>query len=143
MISRTVDHTLRARTRDESIDIEPTPSVFRSFVEILVRIREAPGKYDFAHHGCRDNEKEKAEREVRRHFAPIKDKDKRQNELSVSLSYIMLLSADGGFLVSKMIMSNDLLQTELLQLHMRLALIHRKSASHFNNRMSRLCRDAI
>ena len=93
MISRTVDHTLRARTRDESIDIEPTPSVFRSFVEILVRVREALEKDDFAHLGCRDNENEKAEREVRRHFAPTDDQQKKRT-ISVASSATSRIDQD-------------------------------------------------
>ena len=95
MISAIEDDTRLVATRDDSIDIEPTPSVFRSFVDNLVRVREAPEKDDFACFDRRDNENEKSA-SSRRHFGPIKYRDKRQSELCVSLSYNMLLSADGG-----------------------------------------------
>ena len=70
-------------TRDESIDIEPTPSVFRSLVDSLVRVREAPEKDDFACFDGLDNENDKSARN-RRHFGPMNDKDKRQREPSVN-----------------------------------------------------------
>ena len=83
MISAIDSDTRLVETRDDSIDIEPIQSVFRSFVEILVRVREAPEKGDFACFDRRDNENDESPRN-RRHFAPIKDKDKRQREPSVN-----------------------------------------------------------
>ena len=83
MISAIEGDTRLVETRDKSIDIEPTPFVFRSFVDSLVRVREAPEKDDFACFDGRDNENEKSARN-RRHFGPIKDKDKRQREPSVN-----------------------------------------------------------
>ena len=83
MISAIDSATRLVETRDESIDIEPTPSVFRSLVELSVRVREAPEKDDFACFDGRDNENEKSARK-RRHFGPMKDKDKRQREPSVN-----------------------------------------------------------
>ena len=129
MISAIESDTRLIQTRNERIGAEPTPFVFRSSVDSLVRMREAPEKDDFAHLGCRDNENEKAAREVRRHFAPIKDKDKRENELSVSLSIAEIIAS-----------RNDERVEWLLQLHKLLGLVHRKRASHLDNRRSRLCR---
>ena len=84
--------TRLVETRDESIDIEPTPSVFRSFVEVLVCVREAPEKDDFACLDGRDNENDKSARNGR-HIGPMKDKEKRNNELSVSLSIAEIIAS--------------------------------------------------
>ena len=92
MISVIEGDTRLVETRDESIDIEPAQSVFRSFVDSLVRVREAPEKDDFACFDGRDNEKEKSARD-RRHFGPMKDKDKRQREPSVSLSIAEIIAS--------------------------------------------------